>query len=161
MCCFSDLSQTCFRGSRGIKIKIKGKTGKQLDENAKVLETMSILKKLFFRTFSLNDQCTVGSEKRQINWVWHNGNNCPNRTYNRYIILYVELIVMFLFNFTDSTNYFFKQLASYKIISSSYILNYANSLQIWLVSHQNCMSLTIQMNIMGFYHCVWYQISLR
>ncbi len=42
MCCFSDLSQTHFRWLRGIKIKIKGKTGQKLHENSKCLEKLSI-----------------------------------------------------------------------------------------------------------------------
>ncbi len=39
----SDLSQTHFTGSRGIKIK--GKTGKRLHENAKFVEKMFIFEK--------------------------------------------------------------------------------------------------------------------
>ncbi len=60
MCCFLDMSQTSFRGPRGIKIK--GKTGKKLSIFIKFIF-------LFLLTF-LNDKCTGGSEKQQINWVW-------------------------------------------------------------------------------------------
>ncbi len=35
ICCLSNISQTNFRGSRGISIKRKGKTGKILHVNAK------------------------------------------------------------------------------------------------------------------------------
>ncbi len=65
MCCFPDLSQTCFRGSRGIIIKIKGKTSIKLHKNAKCFEKLSISKNyfwfpVFFQLF-FNDQCTGGS----------------------------------------------------------------------------------------------------
>ncbi len=44
MCCFLDLSKTCFRDLRGIKIKIKGKTSKRLYE-----KMQNILKKILFK----------------------------------------------------------------------------------------------------------------
>ncbi len=47
ICCFSDLSQTHFRGLRGIIIKIKGKTNKKVYENVKFVDKMSIFEKLF------------------------------------------------------------------------------------------------------------------
>ncbi len=45
--CFSYLSQIHFRWLRGIIIKIKGKTSKNVHEDAKFVEKMSILGKLF------------------------------------------------------------------------------------------------------------------
>ncbi len=45
MCCFSDHSQTHFRGSG--EIKITGKTGEILHENANVLKICLLLKKIF------------------------------------------------------------------------------------------------------------------
>ncbi len=66
ICCFSDLSRTHLKELR--RIKIKGKRGKILHEN-----TIICGKKFYFSKIILNfpfHQCTEGSEKQQINWVW-------------------------------------------------------------------------------------------
>ncbi len=48
ICCFSDLSQTHFRGTRGIiKKKKKRKNRQKVHENTKFVEKMSIFEKLF------------------------------------------------------------------------------------------------------------------
>ncbi len=56
ICCFSDLSQTHLKGSRGIKLKIKGKRGKNLHENTIIWEKNSIFLKLFSVSHFMNVQ---------------------------------------------------------------------------------------------------------
>ncbi len=68
ICCFSDLSHTHLKGSRGIKIKIKGKRGKHLHENTIIWGEKFYLKKKKI-SFPFHER-TGGSEKQQINWVW-------------------------------------------------------------------------------------------
>ncbi len=70
ICCFSDLSRTHLKGSRGIKIKIKGKRGKHLHENTIIWEEIFYFFKIIF-SFPFHEH-KGRSEKQQINWVWPN-----------------------------------------------------------------------------------------
>ncbi len=99
ICWFSDLSQAHFRGLRNNNLK---KKGKQLHENAKSLEKLSIWKRrknsasqIFFWLFC-NDKFIGGSEKQQILWVWPNFSTVlvPVIKYslNVKIVLYISVL---------------------------------------------------------------------
>ncbi len=71
VCCFSYLSQTHFRGSRGIILKIKSKTGQKLCENGKICRKIVYFWKyyiLFPRLFpaAFSNECRGGSQKQLI-----------------------------------------------------------------------------------------------
>ncbi len=66
ICCFSDLFQTHFKGSKGIKIK--GKRGKKIASKYNNLREKILFLTIIFPDFF--HEHTWGSKKQQINWVW-------------------------------------------------------------------------------------------